>query len=94
MEVMLLKMIVLPMLLKMLDATRKPLLVASFYAAILLTNNLIFDLVSSTWQAVALKLVGAWVLSAVVFYALHIFDSTSLYWPTLIGGFLALLVFF
>ena len=91
---MLLKLFVLPMLLKMLDATRKPLLCATFYAAIMFTNSLMFDMVTSGWRPVLLVLAGTWGLAAAVFSALFAFDSTPLYWPAFVAGLLALLVFF
>jgi hypothetical protein len=84
---MILKMIIIPMLVKTLLATRNPILCAALYGACLFTNSLIFDLAfSNDWAGVLFNLTGATGLSFAYFWALKEFESGPLYFATLIVG--------
>ncbi len=84
---MILKMIIIPMLVKTLLATRNPILCAGLYGACLFTNSVIFDLAfGNDWGRVLLELAGATGLSFAYFWALREFDSGPLYFTILIGG--------
>lgn len=89
----LLKLFLIPMLLKVLDKTGRPLVCSTLYALALLTNGLIFDLaLGASLAAVSLAFVIAWGASSAWFYLLHAFEGTgALYWSTLALGMLALL---
>ena len=90
----LLKLVLIPMLLKVLDRTGKPLLCSSLYALALLTNGLIFDLaLGAPWGAVLLAFGVAFASSSAYFFVLHLLDGTGgLYWAALALGTLALLM--
>jgi len=89
--VILLKLMLIPMLLKVLERTNKPLLCGLFYALAILTNGLIFDLAfGRAWTAVALDFVIALGASSVFFVLVSILDG-GLYWLALAAGIPALL---
>lgn len=88
----LLKLMLLPMLIKVLDRTGRPLVCASFYALGILTNGLIFDLAFGAPPAtIAVAFALALAASSAFFVLLHVFDSTPWYWAVLTGGILGLL---
>ena len=93
---MILKMILIPMLVKTLLATRRPLLCAGLYSAALFTNSLIFDLaIGQDISKVVFHLAGATALSFAFFWLLKEFDSAgALYWIVLVLGTAAMLFFF
>lgn len=92
---MILKMILIPMLIKTLLVTRKPHWCALLYGAALFTNSLMFDLAfKADWGKVLFVLAGATGLSYAVFWALKEFEDTALYWVALVIGVGLLLWFF
>lgn len=93
---MLLKMLLIPMMIKALLATRRPWLCAGLYGAALFANSLIFDLaLGGDPKMVLLNLAGAVGLSFAFFWLLKEFESAgALYWVILVLGTAALLYFF
>lgn len=90
----LLKLFLIPMLLRVLDRTGRPLVCSSLYALALLTNGLIFDLALGTpWTSVLLAFAIALGASWAFFFLLHALDGTGApYWAVLALGILALLM--
>ncbi len=92
---MLAKMLFLPMMLKVLDKSRRSVLCAVLYAAIILTNCLIFDLAfGANPGKLAVSLAVAFFGSLLYFKALLELEGTGmLYWGVFVLG-IALLVRF
>lgn len=88
-------MLFLPMMIKVADRTRRPLLCAVLYAAILLTNSLIFDVAfgTSPWKAagaLAVAFAGSWLY----FFLLRELEGTGmLYWAVFVLGIAGLVYF-
>ncbi|MCA9796763.1 MAG: hypothetical protein KC910_33365 [Candidatus Eremiobacteraeota bacterium] len=93
---LLLKLFLIPMLIKVLIQTGKPKVCAALYGACLFTNGLIFDVAfTGEWGRVLVILVGATGLSLLFFWLLNELESTGWpYWLTLVVGSAALLVLF
>lgn len=91
---MFLKMMVLPMLIKVLSKTGRPFLCSTFYVLIIITNGLIFDLaLGASWGSVALQVAIAAVLSSLYFWLLHEFEGAdAIYWTVFALGFLAIIM--
>ena len=90
-----LKLLLIPMMIKALLATRQPLLCAVIYGAALFTNGLIFDLgLGADPGKVALSLAISTGVAFAVFYALkETEDMGALYWVALVLG-VALMIMF
>ncbi len=91
----LLKLILIPMMIKVLLATRKPLLCALLYGAALFTNGLVFDLAfSGDWLLVTGKLALSTALAYGFFWLLKAFeDAGALYWGIVALGTALLIAF-
>jgi len=94
-RMILVKMMFLPMMLKVLDRTHRPLTCALIYAFGLLTNGLIFDLaLGGNWlHSAVIPFAQALAESAIFFYLLLQVDGTAFYWLVLGLGSLLLLIF-
>lgn len=84
---MILKMILLPMLVKALLVTRKPALCAAIYGLALLTNSAIFDLAfgADVGRVLAILALNT-AASFGFFWTLKETEDSSLYWGALIVG--------
>jgi hypothetical protein len=92
---MILKLILIPMLVKVLLTTRKPHYSALLYGGAIFTNSLLFDLAfTGDTVGVLIELLGATGLSYAFFWALNEFESGPLYWVVLVLGVPALILFF
>jgi hypothetical protein len=81
------KLMLIPMLIKTLLATRQPLLCAVLYGAALFTNGLIFDAAFGDPWKVAGELVLSTVVAYGYFWTLKELDDTGPpYWAALIVG--------
>jgi ABC-type cobalamin transport system permease subunit len=87
-------MILIPMLIKALLATRNPALCAAIYGAALFTNGVIFDLaLNSDWMPIFGRLALSTTSALVFFWLLMKAEDTGPpYWAVLIIG-VALMVF-
>lgn len=92
---MLAKMIFLPMVLKVLDRSRRPLLCAVLYSALILTNVLLFDIAFGAHPGkISLALAIAFFGSLAYFKLVLELEGTGmLYWAVFAVG-LGLLVYF
>jgi hypothetical protein len=89
------KMMFLPMLLKVLDKTQRPFTCAFIYALGLFTNGMIFDVaLSGGWiHNALLPFAQALVESAIYFYLLAQLDGSAYYWLVLAVGGLLLMIY-
>ena len=91
---MLLKILLIPMLVKVTLVTGKPHLASIIYVAAMFTNSLMFDLAfGQSVDTVALQLVMSGVVSYGFFRGLNEFESSPLYWLVLVLGIPALVLF-
>lgn len=89
------KIMFLPMMLKLLDRVQRPFWLALIYALGLLTNGLIFDgALGGHWLQTVLVPFGQALIEAWAFFWLLLqVDGTGAYWAVLITGVFALLWF-
>ena len=90
----LLKLVLIPMLLKVLEKSGRPFVCSTLYALVLLTNGLIFDLAfGASVASVFLAFVAAYAASSLYFYLLHHLDGSGMpYWAVLSLGAVGLMM--
>jgi hypothetical protein len=89
------KLMFLPMMLKILERCPRPLTLAIFYSLGLLTNGLIFDMAfGGNWlHSVILPFAQALLEAWAYFYLLTQTEGTGSYWGVLVVGGILLLIF-
>lgn len=89
----LVKITVLPMLLKVLSKSRRPYFCSVMWVLIILTNGLIFNMImGASWATIIVTCLIEFAAATLYFYALNELEGAGgLYWGVLVLGFLAML---
>lgn len=90
---MLVKLMCLPMMIKVLSKTHRPVVCALLYLGLIITNDLMFEAAfGATWQSMAIEAGKAFGGSALYFWLLNEFEGADgPYYGVLAVGFLVLL---